>query len=98
MSAFALLAPQVAEYSGIFLKLVINGFAYPLVICSETPKNIEKIKKIANFLSLNKLNAFSPNASYKVRFSPELVTATFGSVNEYKKSKIPKTPETKNWL
>ena len=68
------------------------------MICRETPKNIEKIKKIAIFLSLNNAKALSPSASESDFFSLLLLMGTLGNVKEYRNKSKPNIAETKNWL
>lgn len=82
MSALAWLAPKVEAYSGISLKLVMNGLANPLVIWSDTPRSIEKMKKIAIFFCLKSANALRPMASTKLFLSPERSTGQPGSEKE----------------
>src|SRR3712207_1123067 len=55
--------PKVFAYSGMEPKLLIYGLANPLVICKDTPKSMEKIKKMAIFLLLNNVKARNPKAS-----------------------------------
>ena len=69
INALAWLAPNESANSGIALKLLMKGFAKPLVICNDTPSNIEKMKKIAIFFCLNSANAFKPRASTNDFFS-----------------------------
>src|SRR5690606_950788 len=74
IKALAFLAPQLLANSGISLKLLINGLAYPFVICNETPNNIEKIKKMAILRSLSNEKAFKPKASDNVFLPSALFT------------------------
>ena len=53
INALACCTPKVFAYSGILSKLLRKGLANPLVICKETPNNIENTKNIAIFLRLN---------------------------------------------
>ena len=76
--------------------MVMKGLAYPLVICRETPKSMENMKKIAIFLSLKRLKAFNPNISYRLCFSLDLFIGQLGSVKEYKNEIKPKIADTKN--
>ena len=80
MSALAWLAPKVLANSGISLKLVMKGLAKPLVICNETPKSIEKMKKMAIFFSLKSEKALKPRVSTSDFFSTCLFTLQAGNV------------------
>ena len=80
MSALAWLAPKVEAYCGMSRKLVMNGLAKPLVICSETPSSIEKTKKSAMRLCLNSVKARSPSASTRLFLFPARLTGHPGSV------------------
>ena len=44
----ACFTPKVSAYSAILPKLLIKGLAKPLVICNDTPSNMEKRKKRVN--------------------------------------------------
>ncbi len=80
MSALAWLAPNVAAYSGISRNEVMNGLAKPLVIWSDTPSNMEKMKKMAIFFWRNSVNARSPRASTRLLRLPVRFTGHSGSV------------------
>src|SRR5574344_669447 len=54
--------PKVSAYSFTEAKLLMNGFAKPLVICREAPNNIEKMKKIAILFCLKREKASKPRA------------------------------------
>ena len=58
--ALAWLAPNEEAKSGISLNEEINGFAKPLVICNDTPNNIEKIKNRAIRRCLKSAKARKP--------------------------------------
>ena len=96
INALALLAPHVDEYSDISANPLINGLAKPLVIWSETPRNIEKIKNNAICLSLNSLNASSPSVCTNDFFPALLLVGHFVSVSEYNAKIILKTPDVKS--
>ena len=72
INILACCTPKVSANSGIEAKLLMNGLAKPLVIWRLTPSIIEKTKKIAISLRLNKVNAFRPKASTKLFCSPPL--------------------------
>ena len=76
ISKLACCTPKVSAYSGIALKLVINGLANPFVICSETPNNIENIKNIAILRWRNSKKAFKPKASTSDFLCPPVFLAT----------------------
>ena len=78
--ALALFAPKLLAYSGMSLKLVMKGLAYPLVICRLTPSSIEKMKNMAILCCLKSLKASSPNASTTDFDSPRGLTGHAGSV------------------
>lgn len=80
ISALAWLAPNVEAYSGMSRKLVMKGFAKPLVICSETPSSIEKMKNRAIFFCLKSVKARSPRASTRLLRSAERLTGHDGRV------------------
>ena len=80
ISALAWLAPNVDAYSGILRNDVMNGLANPLVICNETPSNMEKMKNKAIFFCLKSVKARNPNASTRLFFSPLRSTGHPGSV------------------
>ena len=80
MSALAWLAPNVEANSGMSRKEVMKGLAKPLVIWSETPRSIEKMKKSAIFFCLKRVKARSPSASTRLLRSPERLTGHEGSV------------------
>ena len=80
ISALAWLAPNVEAYWGISRNEVMNGLANPLVIWSETPSSIEKMKKSAIFFCLKSAKARSPRASVSVFFSLPRLTGHAGSV------------------
>ena len=65
-SSVALLAAKESAISGIPLKLVMNGVAYPFVTCSDIPSKPEKTKNKAMRFVLNSLNASRPNDSASV--------------------------------
>ena len=93
---FACCTPNVSAYSGIEPKLLIYGFANPLVICNETPNNIEKMKKIAIFLCLNKVNARNPNASTNDLVLSPLLVGQAGRVRAYNAYTTPIRAHAKN--
>ena len=81
MSALAFCAPKVSANSGISLKEVMKGLAYPFVICKLTPSNMEKMKNTAILRCLNRRKASSPSPSTMLRFSPAFApTGHAGSV------------------
>ena len=93
---FACCTPNVSAYSGIEPKLLIYGFANPLVICNETPNNIEKMKKIAIFLCLNKVNARNPKASTNDLVLSPLLVGQAGRVRAYNAYTTPIRAHAKN--
>ena len=90
--------PKVSAYSGMLSKLVIKGFANPLVICKLTPNSIEKKKKMAIFFCLNSEKARSPNWSATLFRSVTPDVGHAGSVKLYKKSMTLNIPDTTNWF
>ena len=66
--------------------------AKPLVTCRETPKNMEKMKKIAIFLCLKSLNACKPNMSATEVTLPSLLLLQTSSVKAYKPNTSPMQP------
>ena len=81
-SILACFTPNVSANSGLAPKLEMKGLAKPLVICRETPNNIEKMKKMAIFFSLKRENAFKPKASAIDLCSLFLTTGQSGKVKE----------------
>ena len=99
INRLACCTPNVFAYSGMALKLVINGFVKPFVICSETPNSIEKIKNIAILRSLKSRKAFNPKASTKDLCPPfPRLTGHSGSVQEYIASTTPQAAQVKNCM
>ena len=62
MRILACCAPNVSAYSATSLNDVINGLAYPFVICRLTPRSMEKMKNIAIFFFLNSRKESRPRA------------------------------------
>lgn len=80
IKALAWLAPNVDANSGTSRNDVMNGLANPLVICSDTPRSMEKMKNKAIFFCLNNAKARSPSASTTLFFSLPRLTGQLGSV------------------
>ena len=93
----ACFTPKVSAYSAMLPKLLIKGLAKPLVICNDTPSNMEKRKKRAILRCLNRLKAFSPNASERL-FPFSLFTGQAGKVKAYPLNRMPMTAQERNWL
>ena len=96
MSILACCTPNVLAYSGNAPKLLMNGLAYPLVICNIIPNNMEKMKNTAIRYSLNREKAFSPNASMMLFFPVLAAIEHAGRVNEYAAKISPIPPLTMN--
>ena len=79
ISALAWLAPKVLANSGRFLNEVIKPLAKPLVICNDTPSNIEKMKKSAICLLLKSLKASRPRRCIRLLSPWALLTGQWGS-------------------
>lgn len=64
-----------------------------MVICSDTPSNMLKMKNMAMSRYLNSLNALRPSASASDFFSPLLSTGQLGSVRQYAARMMLNIPE-----
>ena len=96
ISAFALLAPQVLAYSGLFAKDEMKVLAYPFVICRAAPRSIEKMKKMAISFFLKSENALRPVCSMKLLLL-FLSIGTPGRVSAYANRTMLSAPDVRNW-
>ena len=78
--ALEFLTAKVSASSGLAAKERRKVLAYPFVICSEAPRSIENMKKMANCPSLKRLKALSPNASAREVLPSDLPMGQAGMV------------------